>query len=76
MGTPYPEVVERVAQITRSGELREQCNLMVDATGVGRPVVDMLRRADLGCWILPVMITGGHAETQVDGYYPMCRSGT
>ena len=41
LGTPYTEVVERVAQVTRSGALRGCCHLAVDGTGVGRPVVDL-----------------------------------
>lgn len=69
LGTPYPEVVERVRQVTRSRELLGKCHLAVDATGVGRPVVDLLRRADLGCVMLPAVITCGNAETNGDGYY-------
>ena len=57
LGTTYPDVVERVRQVTRSAELRERCYLMVDATGVGRPVVDLLRMAGLGCPIMPAIIT-------------------
>jgi hypothetical protein len=53
LGTPYPDVVER------AGELRGQCCLMVDATGVGRPVVNMLRRARVECPIYPATITAG-----------------
>jgi hypothetical protein len=70
LGTPYTEVVERVVAVTRSADLAERCHLIADATGVGRPVIDMLRRADLGCRRLwPVLITGGDVETQVNGYY-------
>src|ERR1051325_1921076 len=69
LGTPYPEIVEQVAYLVRSGELREQCYLMVDATGVGRPVVDLLRQAELDCCILPAVITAGHSESYSDGYY-------
>jgi len=69
LGTPYPEIVERVAQVTRSGALAGRCQLMVDATGVGRPVVDMLRRAHIGCNLMPVLITGGQLETLAQGYY-------
>jgi hypothetical protein len=69
LGTTYPDVVERVRQVTRSAELREGCYLMVDATGVGRPVVDLLRMAGLGCPIMPAIITGADAETNSDGYY-------
>jgi hypothetical protein len=69
LGTPYPEVVERVAQVTRSGELEGRCHLAVDGTGVGRPVVDMLRRARPNCVLLPAIITSGDRETRGGGYY-------
>ena len=45
-----------------------QCELVVDATGVGAPVVDMLRAAGLGCDISSVTITGGEKETARPGY--------
>jgi hypothetical protein len=60
LGTPYPKVVERVAEIV--SQLRK-CALIVDATGVGEPVVDALRRAGLGCEIAAVTITGGEKES-------------
>ena len=69
LGTPYPEVVERVVGMTRSRELEGRCHLAVDATGVGRPVVDLLRSAGPGCTMLPVMVTGGERETMDQGYY-------
>jgi hypothetical protein len=69
LGTPYPEVVERVVGLTRSGELAGRCHLVVDATGVGRPVVDLLRRAGPGCPMMPATITGGDGESQEAGYY-------
>ena len=59
LGTPYPRVVERVREIVRSDELYGNCALAVDATGVGAPVVDMLRAARLGCDLTAVTITGG-----------------
>src|ERR1035438_2433175 len=64
LGTPYPHVVERVRTIVQSDELRGDCVLVVDATGVGAPVVDMLRAARLGCEICAVTITGGDRQTQ------------
>src|SRR5712692_926462 len=36
-----------------------RCTLVVDATGLGAPVVDMLRIANLRCEIVPVLLTGG-----------------
>jgi hypothetical protein len=65
LGTPYPRVVERVREILRHKELAGRCSLVVDETGLGGPVVDLLRRAQLGCEICPVTITGGARESQV-----------
>lgn len=62
LGTPYTEVTERVVALARHPQLRGDCRLVVDATGVGMPVVDMLRAARPGCGIIPVWITGGEKE--------------
>src|ERR1700677_3663189 len=69
LGTPYPEVVERVVKVTRSKELAGRCQLIVDGTGVGRPVVDLLRVARPGCRVMPAVITSGQRESLCDGYY-------
>jgi hypothetical protein len=69
LGTTYPDVVERVVQVTRSRDLAGRCHLVVDGTGVGRPVVDLLRQAKPGCPIMPAVITSGQRETLIDGYY-------
>ena len=69
LGTSYPAVVERVGEITGSRELAGRCQLVVDATGVGRPVVDLLAAARLGCRMWPVVITGGDTENYRGGYY-------
>lgn len=69
LGTPYPEVVARVVRVTRSTQLAGRCRLAVDGTGVGRPVVDLLRRAGPGCQVMAVNITGGVQQTYEGGYY-------
>jgi hypothetical protein len=69
LGTSYPGVVERVRQVVNSPQMVGRRHLAVDATGVGRPVVDLLKRAGLGCEISAVTITGGDMERRVDGYY-------
>jgi len=69
LGTPYPDVVDRVGRMTRSRELAGRCQLAVDGTGVGPPVVDMLKRAQLDCRLMPVMVTGGGRESRDRGYY-------
>ena len=69
LSTPYPAVVERVRDITGSNELAGRCVLVADATGVGRPVVDLLLATRLGCRTWPVTITGGDTESYNGGYY-------
>ena len=59
LGTPYPGVVARVREIVKKLGC---CALTVDGTGVGAPVVDMLRQARLGCEIAAVTITGGERQ--------------
>jgi len=62
LGTPYPAVVARMREIMQSDALRGDCSLTVDATGVGVPVVEMLRAGRLGCEICAVTMTGGERE--------------
>jgi hypothetical protein len=58
-GTPYPEVGARVAALFAE---RPLCNgtLVVDQTGVGKPVIQLLRKAQPKAHIRPVTITAGH----------------
>ncbi|MEO8373034.1 MAG: hypothetical protein ABI806_27865, partial [Candidatus Solibacter sp.] len=71
LGTPYPEVVVRVARVLRSRQLGEAARryLIVDGTGVGPPVVDLLRAERLPATLWPVTITAGDTERYADGYY-------
>lgn len=69
LGTPYPEVVGRVKDVVRQLASEGTCELVVDATGVGRPVVDLLRRSALPCALRPVVITGGFAESHSGGVH-------
>jgi hypothetical protein len=68
LGTSYPDVVERVRRITASAAMAGRCYVVVDATG-GRPVIDLLRRAQLQGELLPVVATSGKSESAVPGYY-------
>ena len=65
LGTSYVEVVERVAAMVQSAALAGKCTLVVDGTGVGGAVVDLLKAARLGCAIVAVSITGGENATSV-----------
>ena len=69
LGTPYPDIVDRVRQVARARELAGRCTLVMNATGVGAPVLDLLRRADLGCGIEPVILTGGERESHAGGVW-------
>ena len=71
LGTPYPEVVYRVGCTMRSRQLAnaERRHLVVDGTGVGPAVVDLLRQEDLQSKLWAVTITGGDTERYVDDYY-------
>jgi hypothetical protein len=51
--------------------LRGRCVMAVDATGVGEPVVDMLRSGQLGCEVIAVNITGGERRKAADGRGPV-----
>jgi hypothetical protein len=78
--TPYPEMVARVAALVEDPQLRsthvdkflgrrvlEQPELLVDATGVGRPVVDLFK--ERGLRYKAITITGGNTVTGVAGGY-------
>ena len=69
LGTPYPDVVGRVREVLRRPALAGRCTLVMDATGVGAPVLDLLRRANLGCRIAPVILTGGERESHAGGLW-------
>jgi hypothetical protein len=62
LGTPYTAVAARIVEVARNPRLARDCRLVVDATGVGTPVVDMLRASGPGCPIAPVWITGGQSQ--------------
>ena len=71
LGTPYPEVVYQVGCTMRSRQLAdaERRHLVVDGTGVGPAVVDLLRQEDLQSKLWAVTITGGDTERYADEYY-------
>jgi hypothetical protein len=62
LGVPYPEVVAAVVALV--GKL-PGCKLVVDGTGCGAAVVDLLRKG--GLTLTPVLITGGHSCSWVAG---------
>jgi len=70
LGTPYPDVIARVAGLMITLPLTHaNTYLVVDATGVGKPVVDLLREKRLHP--IAITITGGNEVTGNDreGYH-------
>ncbi len=62
LGTSYPDVVTHVRTRLASPGIGGRVHLVADATGCGRPVMDMLRQAGLSPWA--VTLTGGDAVTR------------
>jgi hypothetical protein len=62
LGTTYPAVVKRVRKLVRTKILEGAGTVVVDSTGVGAPVVDLMRTAHLGCRVTAVTITSGLRE--------------
>jgi phage FluMu gp28-like protein len=60
--TPYPQIVRRLEHLVR--RLPERPSMAVDATGVGRPVIDMIRDANLPADLYAITLTGGDTVTQ------------
>jgi len=67
LATPYPDQVDRVAELVSSPELARDVLVAVDGTGVGRAVVDLLRTAlkPFRTPLVAVTITGGTATSRV-----------
>ncbi len=63
-GTPYTQIVPAVAQMVTDPLLRGS-PLVVDQTGVGQALVELLRRT-AGGWIIPVTITAGQTVGKLE----------
>jgi hypothetical protein len=59
LGVPYPAVVTHVTTLLDSRLLKGRTSLVVDHTGVGRPVFDMFEASPLSCPLTGITITGG-----------------
>lgn len=70
LGTPYPAIVAEIALVARAVAAQGSATVVVDATGVGAPVVDLLRE-EIGGEIplVPVVFTAGDTMRQEGGIY-------
>lgn len=64
LGTSYPSIAEHARELMWRPQVRGRARLVVDATGVGLPVVDLLERA--GLRPVPVTITGGGSPQRAE----------
>lgn len=63
LGTPYPDVAEHVFQLWASWELGRRALVVVDGTGCGRPVVDLVAQR-IPRLLIPITITAGFEATR------------
>ncbi|NJL27145.1 MAG: hypothetical protein HC897_04280 [Thermoanaerobaculia bacterium] len=65
LGTPYPEVARRLGEIWQRAEQRSRQppRVFVDATGVGTPIVDLLRAQIPAAYLWAVTFTHGRRRT-------------
>jgi hypothetical protein len=59
VGTAYPAIIAEMAGTV--GRLPAGSALALDITMVGRPVIDLVRRAGLTCAYYPITLTSGHS---------------
>jgi hypothetical protein len=60
-GEPYPSIVNRIAKIMHTPELKGNAWLVIDQTGCGRPVFDMFTEGELDP--VGISIHGGDSVT-------------
>ncbi len=67
LGTPYPEVADRIVEIIDRSSRRagERPRVYIDATGVGLPVVDLVQERFR--WAVPVYFTAGNRRNESPG---------
>jgi hypothetical protein len=60
---PYPELVRDVCSLVNSKDLTNNCDLLLDATGVGEAVADMMR--EIGMNPIPIVTTAGDTVREI-----------
>ncbi len=69
-GTEYPAVVERLVELYHSPQLAEAVKaVVIDYTGVGRPVYDLMRQRGFYSSLNAISITAGDQVTSGRGVY-------
>jgi hypothetical protein len=71
LGTEYPTIIDRVGELVSSRRLQPRPQLVIDATGAGRPVVDLFFDRRMPAEIIPVTIMAG-LESREDRWNQTC----
>lgn len=61
LGMPYPKAIEKLEQRIQAVNYEHDYLTIADYTGVGRPVIDMMR--EKGIKVVPITFTGGVKTT-------------
>lgn len=71
-GIEYGDIVglvkDIIDRVTSTAKPTNPISLVVDGSGVGRPVCELLRKANVACHLHPVLIVAGQAETPEDRF--------
>lgn len=69
-GTEYPAIVDRLIEIYRSEPLAGfEKGIVIDFTGLGRPVYDMMKKAGIRTSLNAISITGGNDASYSNGHH-------
>lgn len=66
---PYPEIVDRIKTLYKKPALQGEKAVVIDFTGLGRPVFDMMEKAGFHHSMCGVNITGGTDVTYQNRHY-------
>jgi hypothetical protein len=68
LGLSYPAIADYVATLAQQAPMTDRGQIVVDATGLGAPVVDLLReKSAIRSQVVPVVITSGEFATDANG---------
>lgn len=69
-GTEYPGIVDRLVEIYRSEPLAGfEKAVVIDFTGLGRPVYDLMKKAGFRSSLNAISITGGNDPSYSNGHH-------
>jgi len=64
LGTPYPTIINRLKALVESPQITMRPTVVIDITGVGRPVWDLMNNARIMATLTGISITGGNTVTK------------